>query len=153
MKEIEPDNTIAAELLADMQIKFSEWEQLENNLALLKSLNRSKEEKLIELELISIAELIKDAKNFDLLKKIWKGASNSVKESSYLVDTYCKKLRELNENDVAEKTLLNFLKKTFDEILIYNFISLNQDQPEKDIKLKILHITNFNERQDRESVV
>lgn len=134
INEIEPDNTIAAELLADMQIKFSEWGQLENNLALLKSLNRSKEEKLIELELISIAELIKDAKNFDLLKKIWKGASNSVKESSYLVDTYCKKLKELNENDVAEKILLNFLKKTFDEILIYNFISLNQDQPEKVIK-------------------
>ena len=91
-----------------MQIKFSEWEQLENNLALLKSLNRSKEEKLIELELISIAELIKDTKNSDLLKKIWKGASNSVKESSYIVDTYCKKLKELNENDVAEKILLNF---------------------------------------------
>jgi len=134
INKIEPDNTIAAVLLADLQIKFSEWKQLENNLALLKSLNRTEEEKLFELELVSISELIKDAKTSDVLKKTWKGASSSVKENSYLVDTYCKKLKELNENEIAEKILLNFLKKTFDEILIYTYISLNQDQSDKVIK-------------------
>lgn len=134
INKIEPDNTIAAVLLADLQIKFSEWKQLENNLALLKSLNRTEEEKLFELELVSITELIKDAKTSDVLKKTWKGASSSVKENSYLVDTYCKKLKELNENEIAEKILLNFLKKTFDEILIYTYISLNQDQSDKVIK-------------------
>ena len=134
INKIEPDNTIAAVLLAELQIKFSEWKQLENNLALLKSLNRIEEEKLFELELVSITELIKDAKTSDVLKKTWKGASSSVKENSYLVDTYCKKLKELNENEIAEKILLNFLKKTFDEILIYTYISLNQDQSDKVIK-------------------
>ena len=134
INKIEPDNTIAAELLADLQIKFSEWKQLENNLALLKSLNRTEEEKLFELELVSITELIRDAKTSDVLKKTWKGASSSVRENSYLVDTYCKKLRELNENEIAEKIILNFLKKTFDEILIYTYISLNQDQSDKVIK-------------------
>ena len=134
INKIEPDNTIAAVLLAELQIKFSEWKQLENNLALLKSLNRTEEEKLFELELVSITELIKDAKTSDVLKKTWKGASSSVKENSYLVDTYCKKLKELNENEIAEKILLNFLKKTFDEILIYTYISLNQDQSDKVIK-------------------
>ena len=134
INKIEPDNTIAAGLLADLQIKFSEWKQLENNLALLKSLNRTEEEKLFELELVSITELIKDAKTSDVLKKTWKGASSSVKENSYLVDTYCKKLKELNENEIAEKIILNFLKKTFDEILVYTFISLNQDQSDKVIK-------------------
>ena len=134
INKIEPDNTIAAGLLADLQIKFSEWKQLENNLALLKSLNRTEEEKLFELELVSITELIKDAKTSDVLKKTWKGASSSVKENSYLVDTYCKKLKELNENEIAEKIILNFLKKTFDEILVYTYISLNQDQSDKVIK-------------------
>ena len=134
INKIEPDNTIAAGLLADLQIRFSEWKQLENNLALLKSLNRTEEEKLFELELVSITELIKDAKTSDVLKKTWKGASSSVRENSYLVDTYCKKLRELNENEIAEKIILNFLKKTFDEILVYTYISLNQDQSDKVIK-------------------
>ena len=134
INKIEPDNTIAAGLLADLQIKFSEWKQLENNLALLKSLNRTEEEKLFELELVSITELIKDAKTSDVLKKTWKGASSSVRENSYLVDTYCKKLKELNENEIAEKIILNFLKKTFDEILVYTYISLNQDQSDKVIK-------------------
>ena len=134
INKIEPDNTIAAELLADLQIKFSEWKQLENNLALLKSLNRTEEEKVFELELVSITELIRDAKTSDVLKKTWKGASSSVRENSYLVDTYCKKLRELNENEIAEKIILNFLKKTFDEILVYTYISLNQDQSDKVIK-------------------
>ena len=134
INEIEPDNTIAAGLLADLQIKFSEWKQLENNLALLKSLNRTEEEKLFELELVSITELIRDAKTSDVLKKTWKGASSSVRENSYLVDTYCKKLKELNENEIAEKIILNFLKKTFDEILVYTYISLNQDQSDKVIK-------------------
>ena len=134
INKIEPDNTIAAGLLADLQIKFSEWKQLENNLALLKSLNRTEEEKLFELELVSITELIRDAKTSDVLKKTWKGASSSVRENSYLVDTYCKKLKELNENEIAEKIILNFLKKTFDEILVYTYISLNQDQSDKVIK-------------------
>ena len=134
INKIEPDNTIAAGLLADLQIKFSEWKQLENNLALLKSLNRTEEEKLFELELVSITELIKDAKTSDVLKKTWKGASSSARENSYLVDTYCKKLKELNENEIAEKIILNFLKKTFDEILVYTYISLNQDQSDKVIK-------------------
>ena len=134
INKIEPDNTIAAGLLADLQIRFSEWKQLENNLALLKSLNRTEEEKLFELELVSITELIKDAKTSDVLKKTWKGASSSARENSYLVDTYCKKLRELNENEIAEKIILNFLKKTFDEILVYTYISLNQDQSDKVIK-------------------
>jgi len=134
INKIEPDNTIAAGLLADLQIRFSEWKQLENNLALLKSLNRTEEEKLFELELVSITELIRDAKTSDVLKKTWKGASSSVRENSYLVDTYCKKLRELNENEIAEKIILNFLKKTFDEILVYTYISLNQDQSDKVIK-------------------
>ena len=134
INKIEPDNTIAAGLLADLQIKFSEWKQLENNLALLKSLNRTEEEKIFELELVSITELIKDAKTSDVLKKTWKGASSSVRENSYLIDTYCKKLKELNENEIAEKIILNFLKKTFDEILVYTFISLNQDQSDKVIK-------------------
>ena len=134
INKIEPDNAIAAGLLADLQIKFSEWKQLENNLALLKSLNRTEEEKLFELELVSITELIKDAKTSDVLKKTWKGASSSVRENSYLVDTYCKKLKELNENEIAEKIILNFLKKTFDEILVYTYISLNQDQSDKVIK-------------------
>ena len=134
INKIEPDNTIAAALLADLQIKFSEWKQLENNLASLKSLNRTEEEKLFELELVSITELIKDAKTSDVLKKTWKGASSSVKENSYLIDTYCKKLKELNENEIAEKIILNFLKKTFDEILVYTYISLNQDQSDKVIK-------------------
>ena len=134
INKIEPDNTIAAGLLADLQIKFSEWKQLENNLALLKSLNRTEEEKLFELELVSITELIKDAKTSDVLKKTWKGASSSVRENSYLIDTYCKKLKELNENEIAEKIILNFLKKTFDETLVYTFISLNQDQSDKVIK-------------------
>ena len=134
INKIEPDNTIAAGLLADLQIKFSEWKQLENNLALLKSLNRTEEEKLFELELVSITELIKDAKTSDVLKKTWKGASSSARENSYLIDTYCKKLKELNENEIAEKIILNFLKKTFDEILVYTYISLNQDQSDKVIK-------------------
>ncbi len=134
INKIEPDNTIAAGLLAELQIKFSEWKQLENNLALLKSLNRTEEEKLFELELVSITELIKDAKTSDVLKKTWKGASSSARENSYLVDTYCKKLKELNENEIAEKIILNFLKKTFDEILVYTYISLNQDQSDKVIK-------------------
>ena len=138
INKIEPDNTIAAGLLADLQIKFSEWKQLENNLALLKSLNRTEEEKLFELELVSITELIRDAKTSDVLKKTWKGASSSVRENSYLVDTYCKKLRELNQNEIAEKIILNFLKKTFDEILVYTYISLNKDQSDKVIK-KISH--------------
>ena len=134
INKIEPDNTIAAGLLADLQIKFSEWRKLENNLALLKSLNRTEEEKLFELELVSITELIKDAKTSDVLKKTWKGASSSARENSYLIDTYCKKLKELNENEIAEKIILNFLKKTFDEILVYTYISLNQDQSDKVIK-------------------
>ncbi len=111
INKIEPDNTIAAALLADLQIKFSEWKQLENNLALLKSLNRTEEEKLFELELVSITELIKDAKTSDVLKKTWKGASSSVKENSYLIDTYCKKLKELNENEIAEKNIIKFFEE------------------------------------------
>ena len=149
INKIEPDNAIAAGLLADLQIKFSEWKQLENNLALLKSLNRTEEEKLFELELVSITELIKDAKTSDVLKKTWKGASSSARENSYLVDTYCKKLKELNENEIAEKIILNFLKKTFDEILVYTYISLNQDQSDKVIK----KISQWQKRYENNSIL
>ena len=133
-------------LLCKLYQQLKSWDDLRKLLPQLHKHKVLSEKELLKIEKETYVELIQTVNanpvrdnqtsknnNAEKLHQLWKKISRELKKDAYLVEIYCNKLIQLNENDEAELILRNALRKEWQPNLVKQYGMVKSSQLEKQL--------------------
>jgi len=123
-------------LLSQLYQQLKSWEDLRKLLVPLRKQAVFPEKKLLEIEKETYTALIqKITKNSeaDKLQQLWKNIPRELKKDADLLEIYCNKLIQIEQNDEAENILRNALRKEWQPKLIKQYGLVKSNQLEKQL--------------------
>ncbi|HFD31561.1 MAG TPA: heme biosynthesis protein HemY [Gammaproteobacteria bacterium] len=136
LHRLSPKHTHIMVLLAQLYQQLKSWEDLKQLLPQLHKHHVFPEKKLFEIEKKTYTELIKqfnDKKETEKLLQLWQHLSRHLKKDEDLIEVYCNKLIEFEQNDEAELILRNALRKEWHPNLIKLYGLVKSSQLEKQL--------------------
>lgn len=119
LQALEPKNTHILGLLLKLYRELNDWVQLSKLIPMLRKHHVLTVDETTELEYQVYQELLKKEIDADGLIAIWTGMPKVLKDDVKLIYLYAKKLIERKQGDVVEPLLRLFLKKRWDENIVY----------------------------------
>ncbi len=123
-------------LLSQLYQQLKSWEDLRQLLPQLHKHAVFPEKELLKIEKETYIELVQQAnKNSDTdkLHQLWKNISRDLKKEPDLLEIYCNKLIQLEQNDEAELILRNALRKEWQPKLVKQYGLVKSSQLEKQL--------------------
>ncbi len=123
-------------LLSQLYRQLKSWEDLRKLLAPLRKQAVFPEKKLLEIEKETYAALIQQiTKNSeaDKLQLLWKNIPRELKKDADLLEVYCNKLIQIEQNDEVESILRNALRKEWQPKLVKQYGLVKSNQLEKQL--------------------
>ncbi len=136
LHRLSPKHTHIMVLLSQLYLKLKSWEDLKNLLPQLHKHHVFPEKKLHDIEKQTYIELIKqfdNKKDTEKLLQLWQRISRQLKKDEDLIEVYCNKLIEFEQNDEAELILRNTLRKQWHPNLIKQYGLVKSSQLEKQL--------------------
>jgi len=123
-------------LLSQLYQQLKSWEDLRQLLPQLRKHTVFPEKELLKIEKETYIELVQQAnKNSDTDKihQLWKNISRDLKKEPDLLEIYCNKLIQLEQNDEAELILRNSLRKEWQPKLVKQYGLVKSSHLEKQL--------------------
>jgi len=123
-------------LLSQLYLQLKSWEDLRLLLPHLHKHHVFPEKKLLEIEKETFTELVKqfnDKTESEKLLQLWQHISRHLKKDEDLIEVYCNKLIEFEQNDEAELILRNALRKEWHPNLIKQYGLVKSSHLEKQL--------------------
>lgn len=123
-------------LLSQLYQQLKSWEDLRQLLPQLRKHTVFPEKELLEIEKETYTALIQQAnKNSDAdkLQQLWKNIPRELKKDADLLEIYCNKLIQIEQNDEAETILRNALRKEWQPKLVKQYGLVKSSQLEKQL--------------------
>ena len=133
---LSPKHTHIMVLLSKLYQQLKSWDDLRKLLPQLHKHKVFPEKQLLEIECETYTELfqqISSEKDTDKLRNLWQNISRELKKDRCLLEIYCNKLIQLNQNDEAELILRNALRKEWSPSLIKLYGLVKSSQLEKQL--------------------
>lgn len=123
-------------LLSQLYQQLKSWEDLRQLLPQLRKHAVFPEKELLEIEKETYTALIQQiTKNgeADKLQQLWKNIPRELKKDAVLLEIYCNKLIQIEQNDEAETILKNALRKEWQPKLVKLYGLVKSSQLEKQL--------------------
>lgn len=133
---LSPKHSHIMVLLSQLYQQLKSWEDLSKLLPQLHKHHVFPEKKILEIEKETYIELIQQLNNksdSNKLTQLWKNLSRQLKKDAELIEVYCNKLIQFEENDAAELMLRNVLRKEWYPNLIKQYGLIKSSQLEKQL--------------------
>ncbi len=133
---LSPKHSHIMVLLSQLYQQLKSWEDLSKLLPQLHKHHVFPEKKILEIEKETYIELIQQLNNksdSNKLTQLWKKLSRQLKKDAELIEVYCNKLIQFEENDAAELMLRNVLRKEWYPNLIKQYGLIKSSQLEKQL--------------------
>ncbi len=127
LQMIEPKNTHIFDMLFKLYKELNDWNQLSKLIPQLRKHQVLSSLEITELEFQIYKELLGSASEVDELTSIWLGMSKSLKDNIDLIYLYARKIINKGKSEVVEPLLRVFLKKKWDENIVYLYSLLEVD--------------------------
>lgn len=123
-------------LLSQLYKQLRSWEDLRKLLVPLRKHAVFTEKELFEIERETYTALIQQINNnseVNKLQQLWQKISRELKKDTDLLEIYCNKLIQLEQNDEAETILRNALRKEWQPKLVKQYGLVKSSQLEKQL--------------------
>lgn len=123
-------------LLSQLYQQLKSWEDLSKLLTSLRKHAVFSEKELLKIEKETYTELIQQITDFsksEKLQNLWKSISRDLKKDADLIEIYCNKLIQLEQNDEAESILRSILRKEWQPKLVKQYGLVKSSQLEKQL--------------------
>lgn len=128
LQVIEPKNTYIFDLLLKLYQELNDWNQLSKLIPQLRKYHVLSAPDVAALEFRVYKKLLGNINNIAELGKTWQSMPKNLKDNVDFIYIYAKKLIESGQSDNAEPLLRTFLKKNWDENIVYLY-SLLEVEP------------------------
>ena len=143
LHRISPKHPHIMVLLSKLYKQLKSWDDLIKLLPQLRKHKVCPEKELLSMEKETYIELIQqfnnnqirknDINESDQLQQLWQKISKELKKDKDLIEIYCNKLIQFNENNEAELILRNALRKEWQPILIKQYGLVKSSTLEKQL--------------------
>ncbi len=123
----EPKNTHIFNLLLQLYQELNDWGQLNKLIPHLRKSHVLSVSEIAALEYRVYQKLLGDCNDNVALIKIWASAPKSLKDNVNLIYLYAKKMIDGGDSAMAEPLLRTFLKKNWNENIVYLYSLLDVD--------------------------
>ena len=123
-------------LLSKLYKQLKSWKDLRKLLTALRKQAVFPEKELLKIEKETYTELIQQittVSESDKLQDLWKSISRTLKKETDLLEIYCNKLIQIDQNDEAELILRNALRKEWQPKLVRQYGLVKSSQLEKQL--------------------
>ena len=136
LKTLAPENAYVLKLLCALFQKLEDWSSLRDLLPVLRRGQVVNAEELEAIEYRVYSELLKttgSVSDLPALQGLWDKLSKKRREDPRLISIYARRLLEMGETASVELLLRNFLKKNWNERLVYLYAQINLESANKQL--------------------
>ncbi len=136
LRPLDPRNTHILKLLAKLHKELDEWEKLRKLLPVLRKRQVLANTELNALEKQVFEKLLNktgQAGDAHKLTEVWEEVPKNLRDDPVLICLYAGELIKHKKSDTAERLLRNFLKKQWDEKVVYLYSQVDVDGVNKQL--------------------